>query len=35
MPASFSTFLAQAVENPALALSVLLTLGVQIGRAHV
>ena len=28
MPASFSTFLAQAVENPALALSVLLTLGV-------
>ena len=28
MPASFSTFLAQAVENPALALSALLTLGV-------
>mgnify|MGYP000255819888 CR=1 FL=1 len=28
MPASFSTFLAQAVENPALALSVFLTLGV-------
>lgn len=28
MPASFSTFLTQAVENPALALSVLLTLGV-------
>ena len=28
MPASFSTFLAQMVQNPALALSVLLTLGV-------
>lgn len=28
MPASFSTFLTQAVENPALALSVFLTLGV-------
>ena len=28
MPASFSTFLAQTVENPALALSVFLTLGV-------
>ena len=28
MPASFSTFLAQTVENPALALSVALTLGV-------
>ena len=28
MPASFSTFLAQAVENPALARSVFLTLGV-------
>ena len=28
MPASFSTFLAQAVENPALTLSALLTLGV-------
>ena len=28
MPASFSTFLAQAVENPALAMSALLTLGV-------